>query len=42
MIDLEEYSYMNAKNVKFYRNTAFYNAGAIYVGTFSYMDVMST
>ena len=39
MIELRDYGYMYAYQVQFYRNRAFFAAGAIYVGTFSYMNI---
>lgn len=38
-IELKENAYMKTRRVKFDRNLAYYTAGAIYVNTFSYMDI---
>jgi hypothetical protein len=38
-IELKENAYMKTRRVKFDRNLAYYSAGAMYVNTFSSMDI---
>jgi hypothetical protein len=42
VIEIKEAAYMKARKVRFDRNSAYFTAGALYLNTFSHMEIYET